>query len=64
MNDYEKDIIFVKNNEYLKIYYHDSEALKNIIPNTKIHINELSRYTKKLSNVGYKCHYISGRSKL
>jgi hypothetical protein len=69
MNNYidshcEKDIIFVKNNEYLKIYYHDSEALKNIIPNTKIHINELSRYTKKLSNAGYKCHYISGRSKL
>jgi len=69
MNNYivshcEKDIIFVKNNEYLKIYYHDSEALKNIIPNTKIHINELSRYTKKLSNAGYKCHYICGRSKL
>ena len=42
--------------------------LKNIIPNTKtytkIHINELSRYTKKLSNTGYKCHYISGCSKL
>ena len=61
---YEKDIIFVKNNEYLTLYYHDSEALKNIIPNTKIHINELSRYTKKLSNTGYKCHYISGLSKL
>lgn len=64
MNDCEKDIIFVKHNEYLTLYYHDSEALKNIIPNTKIHINELSRYTKKLSNAGYKCHYISGRSKL
>ena len=69
MNNYivshcEKDIIFVKNNEYLTLYYHDSEALKNIIPNTKIHINELSRYTKKLSNAGYKCHYICGRSKL
>jgi|SaaInlV_125m_DNA_1040241.scaffolds.fasta_scaffold58351_2 hypothetical protein len=65
---YVKDIIFVKNNEYFTIYYHDSDALKNIIPNTKtytkIHINELSRYTKKLSNAGYKCHYISGHSKL
>jgi hypothetical protein len=64
MNNYEKDIIFVKNDEYLKIYYHDIAAINNIIPNTKIHINELSRYTKKLTNAGYKCHYISGCSKL
>jgi len=64
MNNYEKDIIFVKNNEYLKIYYHDIAAIKNIIRYTKIHINELSRYTKKLTNAGYKCHYISGCSKL
>jgi len=64
MNNYEKDIIFVKNNEYLKIYYNDIAAIKNIIPYTKIHINELSRYTKKLTNAGYKCHYISGCSKL
>ena len=53
MNNYEKDIIFVKNNEYLKIYYNDIAAIKNIIP-----------YTKKLTNAGYKCHYISGCSKL
>jgi hypothetical protein len=29
---YEKDIIFVKNNEYLTIYYHDSDAFKKYNP--------------------------------
>jgi len=69
MNNYivshcEKDIIFVKNNEYFTIYYQDIAAIKNIISNTKIHISELSGYTKKLTNAGYKCHYIGERSKL
>ena len=56
--------IIIKNNEYITINYYDIDAIKNLIPSTKIHINELSRYTKILTNAGYKCYYIDQLSKL
>lgn len=61
---YDKDIIFVKNNVHFTINYHDIDAIKNIIPKNKIHINELSKYTKIFTDLGYKCYYIGERSKI
>jgi len=62
--DKNKNVILIKNNEYITVNYYDIDAIKNLIPSTKIHINELSRYTKILTKAGYKCYYIDQRSKL
>ena len=48
--DKNKNVILIKNNEYITVNYYDIDAIKNLIPSTKIHINELSRYTNT-----YKC---------
>lgn len=62
--DKNNTIILIKNNEYITINYYDIDVIKNLIPSTKIHINELSKYTKILTNAGYKCYYIDQYSKL
>lgn len=56
--DKNKNLILIKNNEY------NIDAIKNLIPSTKIHINEFSKYTKILTNAGYKCYYIVQHSNL
>ena len=62
--DKNNTIILIKNNEYITINYYNIDVIKKIIPSTKIHINELSKYTKILTNAGYKCYYINNFSKL
>lgn len=62
--DKNNTIILIKNNEYITINYYNIDVIKKIIPSTKIHINELSKYTKILTNAGYKCYYIDQYSKL
>ncbi len=60
----DKNVFFLKNGEYITINYHDLNSIKNKLPNTKIHVNELSKYNKILTNMGYVCYYIGERSKL
>ena len=62
--DKNKNVIFIKNNEYITINYYDIDAIKKLIPSTIIHINELYKYINILTNAGYKCYYIDERSKL
>ena len=60
----DKTILFLKKGEYITINYYDIKSIEDKIPSTKIHINELSKYNKLLTNMGYECYYISDRSKL
>lgn len=60
----DKTILFLKKGEYITINYYDINSIKDKIHSTKIHINELSKYNKLLTNMGYECYYISDRSKL
>ena len=60
----DKNVILIKNKEYINVNYYDIDSIKKIIPDTKIHINELFKYTKILTNAGYKCYYIDLFSKL
>ena len=59
-----KNVIFIKINEYFTINYYDIDTIKKLVPDTQVHINELSKYTKILTDEGYKCYYIDQRSKL
>ena len=42
----DKTILFLKKGEYITINYYDIDSIKDKIPSTKIHINELSKYNK------------------
>jgi hypothetical protein len=48
-----KNVILIKNNEYITVNYYYIDAIKNLIQNTKI-----------LTNPGYKYYYIDQLYKL